>query len=98
MGTFNESHLHERFSLDDAESDLVAGAETGTTAQISKVRAWTTIYSAKTLRESINVLIQSNEVIAASNEMYAQALNRATWVLAFFTAALVFVGLLQVFK
>ncbi len=95
MGTFNEEPLRERFELDEAETALLAGAETGTTAQISKTQAWSTVYSAKILGETIDTMRQSNEQIATSNEKYAKALNRATWALVACTAALVLVSLIQ---
>lgn len=51
----------------------------------------------KVLKESTGKVIESNEELAAQSRESARALNRATWILAGATVALVFVTLAQVF-
>ena len=89
MGTFNEEPLRKDLELTDAEEALVAGAETGTTAQANKVRTYADLYVTKKLQGAIDRLIQSNEKLSLSNDRYARAMN---WL----TGGLLLVAFLQV--
>ena len=79
MGTFNEDPIHKELNLTEGEEALLAGAETGSTAQINKTRIYATIYSAKRLRAAIDDLITSNEKLSTSNDRYAKAMNWLTF-------------------
>ena len=78
MGTFNEKPLLAEINLTEGEKALIAGAETGTTPQINKVRIWSEIYVTKKVEAAIDKFIQSNEKLSESNDRYARAMNVLT--------------------
>lgn len=78
MSTLNEESIRRELDLTEAEEALIAGAETGMTAQINKTRIYADIYLAKNLRAAIDELIKSNERLSTSNDRYARAMNWLT--------------------
>jgi hypothetical protein len=89
VSTLNEEPIRNELDLTEGESALIAGAETGVTAQINKTRVYADIYITKNLRSAINDLIKSNERLSNSNDRYARAMN---WL----TLGLLLVAVLQV--
>jgi len=79
MSTFNEGPIRKELDLTEGEVALVAGAETGITAQINKTRVYADIYITKNLRSAVDDLIKSNERLSASNDRYARAMNWLTF-------------------
>lgn len=78
-----------QLNLNDEEKEFIRHSDTSSTADINQTQVISSIYLAKKIEKSSENTIESNKTLAKSNEKYA---NRMAWL----TAGLVFVGVVQI--
>ena len=80
--------LFKNFPLTKGEEQLLIYSESPQTAQISKAKVISDLYTIKKAEKFVNELIKSNEKLSRANSKYALALN-------ILTGALVLLGIIQ---
>ena len=87
---FMNHKILEKFILTEDEQKFLQESHTSDTAPINSSRIISNLYLAKTIEESVDKTIQSNEKLADSNNKYARGML-------LLTGGLIFVGLADIF-
>ena len=85
----NIKDLLEKYKFSEEEKSFINQANTAVTADMNQSRIVSELILGKRIEEVANNIIKSNEKLADSNKKYSKGL---LWL----TAALVFVGLIQI--